>query len=140
VSIFGSILSKLGIGDHAGAAPGTTTAPAAPAPNATVNTPHPAAAPVQYESKLIPVTDVMAKLEGMAAEHKEKLNWKTSIVDLLKLLGLDSSFAARKELAVELGCPTEKLGDSAQMNMWLHKAVLIKIAGNGGNIPPDMLD
>ena len=82
----------------------------------------------------------MAKLEGMAAEHKEKLNWKTSIVDLMKLLGLDSSYAARKELAVELGCPTEKLADSAQMNMWLHKAVLIKIAGNGGNIPPDMLD
>lgn len=139
MSIFGSILSKLGIGDHADA-PGTTAAPAAPAPNATVSAPAPPAPPIHYESKLIPVTDVMAKLEGMAAEHKEKLNWKTSIVDLMKLLGLDSSYAARKELAVELGCPTEKLADSAQMNMWLHKAVLIKIAGNGGNIPPDMLD
>jgi len=137
VSIFGSILNKLGIGEHADS---PAAAPAAPAPNATVSAPTPPAPPIHYESKLIPVTDVMAKLEGMAAEHKEKLNWKTSIVDLLKLLGLDSSFAARKELAVELGCPTEKLGDSAQMNMWLHKAVLIKIAGNGGNIPPDMLD
>ncbi len=134
MSIFGKILSKLGIGDHADAAP------AAAAPNATINAPAPPAPPIAYESKAIPVVDVMAKLEGMAAKHTEKLNWKTSIVDLLKLLGLDSSFAARKDLAVELGCPTEKLGDSAQMNMWLHKAVLIKVAGNGGNIPPDMLD
>lgn len=140
MSIFGSILSKLGIGDHADASAGAAAAPTATAPNATVSAPAPPAPPIHYESKLIPVTDVMAKLEGMAAEHKEKLNWKTSIVDLMKLLGLDSSYAARKELAVELGCPTEKLADSAQMNMWLHKAVLIKIAGNGGNIPPDMLD
>ena len=70
--------------------------------------------------------DVVAKLEGLAAAHKEKLNWKTSIVDLLKLLGLDSSLTARKELATELKCPTEKMADSAQMNMWLHKTVLRK--------------
>jgi hypothetical protein len=60
-------------------------------------------------------------------------------VDLLKLLGLESSFAARKELAVELGCPSEKMGDSAQMNMWLHKTVLQKLADNGGNIPKELL-
>jgi len=70
----------------------------------------------------------------------QKLNWKVSIVDLLKLLGLESSFAARKELAVELGCPSEKMGDSAQMNMWLHKTVLQKLADNGGNIPKELLD
>ena len=68
-----------------------------------------------------------------------KFNWQTSIVDLMKLLSLDSSLAARKELAGELGCPAEKMGDSAQMNMWLHKTVLQKLAANGGNIPADLL-
>ena len=61
-------------------------------------------------------------------------------MDLLKLLGLDSSFAARKELATELGCPADKMGDSAQMNMWLHKTVLQKLAQNGGNIPKELLN
>lgn len=82
--------------------------------------------------------DVVARLKEMADAHTEKLNWKVSIVDLLKLLNLDSSLAARKELATELGCPTEKMGDSAQMNMWLHKTVLRKLAENGGNIPADL--
>ena len=54
---------------------------------------------------------MVAKLEGLVAAHKEKLNWKTSIVDLMKLLGLDNSLVARKELATELGCPTQKMGD-----------------------------
>ena len=62
-----------------------------------------------------------------------------SIVDLLKLLGIDSSLTARKELATELACPPEKMGDSAQMNMWLHKTVLQKIADNGGNVPSELL-
>ena len=62
-----------------------------------------------------------------------------SIVDLMKLLGMDSSLAARKELATELGCPADKMGDSAQMNMWLHKTVLAKIAENGGNVPQELL-
>ena len=88
----------------------------------------------------VPVVDVVAKLETLAAESTEQLNWKSSIVDLLKLLGIDSSFAARKELAVELGCPPEKMADSAEMNVWLHKTVLAKIAENGGNIPANMLD
>lgn len=81
----------------------------------------------------------MAKLEGLAAAQKEKLNWKTSIVHLMKLLGLDSSLIARKELATELGCPVQKMGDSAQMNLWLHKTVLQKLADNGGNIPKELL-
>jgi len=75
-----------------------------------------------------------------AAANPQKLNWKVSIVDLLKLLDLDSSFAARKELAVELGCPADAMGDSAKMNMWLHKTVLKKLAENGGNIPKELLD
>jgi len=88
----------------------------------------------------IPLVDVMARLEELANANPQKLNWKTSIVDLLKLLGIDSSFSARKELAIELGCPEEKMKDSAQMNMWLHKTVLKKIAENGGNIPKELLD
>jgi hypothetical protein len=84
--------------------------------------------------------DVVAKLEGLAAAHAEKLNWRTSIVDLLKLLGLDSSLAARKDLAHELAIPDALLEDSAQMNTWLHKTVLQKLAENGGNIPKELLD
>jgi hypothetical protein len=125
MSIFSTILSKLGFGKGA-------VAEAAPAP-ASVAPAQSAAAPVSQ-------VDVVAKLEGMAGSHPEKLNWKTSIVDLLKLLGIDSSLTARKELASELGCPADKMGDSAQMNIWLHKTVLAKIAENGGNIPADLLD
>jgi hypothetical protein len=61
-------------------------------------------------------------------------------VDLLKLLDIDSSFAARKELATEFGCPKELMGDSAKMNIWLHKTVLARIAANGGNVPKELLD
>jgi hypothetical protein len=125
MSLFGKILDTLGFGSQAQAAPTEASAPAA-APTAT--------------SQAIPVVDVVSKLEGLATKHPEKLNWKVSIVDLLKLLGLDSSLAARKELANELGCPTEKLGDSVQMNTWLHKTVLQKLADNGGNVPADLLD
>ena len=91
-------------------------------------------------SKEIPLVDVMAKLEAMAAEKNMELNWKTSIADLLFLLDMDNSYEARKELAIELGCPAEKMEDSAQMNTWLHTTVLEKIAENGGNIPMELLD
>ena len=129
MGIFSSILSKLGFGEEkkeevvAEAAPAAISVEAAPA------------APVAISE-----VDVVTRLEGMAAAHAEKLNWKTSIVDLLKLLGLDSSLAVRKELAAELGCPADKMGDSAQMNMWLHKTVLSRIAQNGGNVPKELLD
>ena len=132
MSIFGSILEKLGLKKPAAqAAPPPPTAPVPqPAP-----VPQAPPAPVP-----IPVVDVMANMAALAAKNPQKLNWKESIVDLLKLLGIDSSLAARKELATELGCPPEKMGDSAQMNMWLHKTVLKKIAENGGNIPKELLD
>lgn len=126
MSFFSKILSKLGFGEDA--------APAAPAPEAVA-----VAAPVATAPAAIAVVDVVAQLEALAAQSTEKLNWKQSIVDLLKLLGLDSSLASRKELAAELGCPAEKMGDSAQMNMWLHKTVLQKLAENGGNIPAELL-
>jgi len=82
--------------------------------------------------------DVVAKLELLGAGTD--LNWKVSIVDLLKLLDIDSSREARNELAEELGCPPELMSDSAKMNTWLHKTVLKKIAENGGNIPQSLLD
>lgn len=129
MGIFSNILAKLGFGsDKVDAAaqkePATEAATAA------------SATPVV---KAISVVDVVAHMEALAKAHAEKLNWKVSIVDLMKLLGLDSSMTARKALAVELGCPAEKMGDSAQMNMWLHKTVLQKLADNGGNIPADLL-
>lgn len=84
--------------------------------------------------------DVTAQLEQKAAASGQKLNWRTSIVDLLKLLDIDSSLQARKELATELGCPPNLMNDSAQMNTWLHKAVMQKLAANGGKVPAELLD
>ena len=85
--------------------------------------------------------DVVSKLDALAKSNPQKLDWKVSIVDLLKLLDLDSSLASRKELAVELGCPAEKIsGDYSEMNVWLHKEVLKRIAANGGNIPQSLLN
>jgi len=134
MGFFSNILEKLGM-KEAAAAPVITPPAAAPAPAATP-APAPAAAPVVNP---IAMVDVMTLLTDKAASHPEKLNWKTSIVDLLKLLGLDSSLAARKELAKELYCPDELMADSAKMNMWLHKQVLGHIAANGGNIPAELL-
>ena len=135
MGLFGSILAKLGFGKPE-PAPAPAPAPL-PVPPAASAAPVPAAPPAPAP---IAVVDVVAQLEQRAAANPQKLNWKTSIVDLLKLLELDSSFAARKELAVELGCPADFMGDSAKMNVWLHKTVLAKIAENGGNVPKDLLD
>jgi len=112
---------------------------AAPAPKVAV-----AQAPAQpgQTMKAAPVAisevDVVKHLEELSAG--KGLNWKVSIVDLLKLLDIDSSREARNELAEELGVPAELKSDSAKMNVWLHKAVLKKIAENGGNIPQSLLD
>ncbi len=129
MGLFNTILEKLGFGkkDDAPAA-------AAPAPTSA-----PVAAPAAPAPVAISEVDVVSKLEALAAANTQKLNWKVSIVDLMKLLGLDSSLDARKTLATELGCPQDKMGDSAKMNMWLHKTVLQKLAENGGNIPKELL-
>jgi len=135
MGFFGNILEKLGFGS-ATAAPTPTPPPpstAAPAGPVTAQVAPPPPSP-------IPLVDVVAQLERRAAANPQKLNWRTSIVDLLKLLEIDSSYAARKELAIELGCPAELMGESAKMNMWLHKTVLARIAANGGNVPQDLLD
>jgi hypothetical protein len=136
MSFFGKILEKLGL-KSAKAEPAPVPPPKAPAPGVV---PKPAAPPQPPAPRPIAVVDVVAQLEKLAAASPLKLNWKVSIVDLLKLLDIDSSFGARKELAVELGCPGELMGDSAKMNMWLHKTVLKKIADNGGNVPKELLD
>jgi uncharacterized protein DUF3597 len=83
--------------------------------------------------------DVNAVLNEMASKNSQKLDWRKSIVDLMKLVGMDSSLASRKELATELGYTGDK-DDSATMNIWLHKQVLKKLAENGGKVPQDLLD
>jgi len=85
------------------------------------------------------MVDVVGHLEKLAANNPQKLNWRTSIVDLLKLLDIDSSLAARKELAHELGAPADLKDGSADMNTWLHRTALRKIAENGGNVPQELL-
>ena len=133
MGFFSNILAKLGIGSDS--APAPTAAPATPTAPAT-----PAATSAAPATPAVALVDVVAQLEQRASADPKKLNWRTSIVDLLKLLDIDSSFAARKELATELGCPADLMGDSAKMNIWLHKAVLARIAANGGNVPKDLLD
>ena len=82
--------------------------------------------------------DVAAVLNGLAAKNPEKLDWRHSIVDLMKLVGMDSSLSARKELAEDLHFTGDK-NDSASMNIWLHKEVLKKLSQNGGKVPPELL-
>lgn len=133
MSFFSKILEKLGIGS-------AKAAPPPPPVQAPPQAAAPMAPPPPPPPRPIAVVDVVAQLEEWAAATPQKLNWKTSIVDLLKLLDLDSSLTARKELAAELGCPADFMGDSARMNVWLHKTVLKRIADNGGNIPVELLD
>ena len=167
MGLFSKILGKLGIGKKEDkpqsasavlggkptvkptAKPASTIRPMPAAPKPGVKpTPPPAGMPKERELTAKPTApaaavaisevDVVKKLEELG--KGKNLNWKVSIVDLLKLLELDSSFDARKELATELGCPAELMGDSAKMNTWLHKEVLRQIAANGGNIPKELLD
>jgi len=131
--------ASLAAGSPQGAPPGA--APAAPtaSPTASTSPSPPPPTTAQPAPTAMSTVDVMGQLEKLAASNPQKLNWRTSIVDMLKLLGMDSSLTARKNLAVELGCPTDKLADSAQMNTWLHRQVLEKLAQNGGNVPKDLL-
>lgn len=129
MSIFGSILSA--IFHHAKAATPDTTSPAnaGAQPSAAA-----AAAPGSIPPAGTPV-NVDAVLADLAAKNGQNLNWQESIVDLLKLLGLDSSLDARKKLAGELGGYTGDTNDSATMNVWLIKEVRQKLAENGGKVP-----
>ena len=146
MGLLSNLISK--IFSHAPAT-AVATAPAvagAPAAQPTVATqptataaPPPAAAPMPSAPKPAPpIVDIAAVMEGLAAKNAEKLDWKRSIVDLMKLVGMDSSLSARKELATELHY-TGDMNDSASMNVWLHKEVLKKLAENGGKVPPELL-
>jgi len=130
MSIFGKIMGAI-FGSHpASAAPAGGTAsgsaPAGSAPTASA----PSSAPAQ-------TVDVAAIVDKLVAAQNEKLEWRTSIVDLLKALDIDSSLAARKDLAKELGYSGD-MNDSASMNVWLHKQVMSKLAANGGKLPPEI--
>jgi len=121
------------------AKPATATQPTAAAASAAAAPPAAATPPMPSAPKPAPpVVDIAAVMSGLAAKNPEKLDWKRSIVDLMKLVGMDSSLSARKELATELHY-TGDMNDSASMNVWLHKEVLKKLAENGGKVPPELL-
>jgi hypothetical protein len=134
MGILSNIFHKIFPGSKPEAAqPAAAPAPAAAAP-AAAPAPQPAAA-----TPVTPLVDVEAILTTMQQQNSQPLNWRTSIVDLLKLLNLDSSLASRKELADELHYTGDK-NDSASMNIWLHKQVMIKLAENGGKVPAELKD
>ena len=130
MGIFSNIMSKI-----FGHKPKTAPAPA-PTP-AQAPTPTAAATPAQAPAPE-PV-DVTAVLDDLAANNPQKLDWRHSIVDLMKLVGMESSLSERKELADELGFTGDK-GDSATMNIWLHKQVIKKLSENGGKVPAELMD
>ncbi len=131
MGIFGNIMSAIfGSASAAPAAPSATSTSAPAAPGSASAPAAPGAAPMSQ-------VDVAAVLTKLAAEKKEKLDWRKSIVDLMKLLDLDSSLSARKELAKELNYSGDT-NDSASMNIWLHKQVMVKLADNGGKVPEDL--
>ena len=161
MSIFGNILEKLGLRKSKDSRPPTTEqmrpSPSAPPRSAArqgssatrrssveEENSAPGSAPsggaTTSSKPPVAMVDVTAHLEQLATKNSEQLNWRTSIVDLLKLLDIDSSAAARRELAEELGAPSGLQHGSAEMNTWLHRTVLRKIADNGGNVPKELLD
>ena len=136
MGLFKNLMNKI---FHAGAnaeAPHDAYRPDQPRPAAGAGA-QPAATAAPTATAQGPV-DIAAVLDRMAAANPEKLDWKHSIVDLMKLVGMDSSLAERKELAADLKY-TGDMSDSATMNMWLHKEVMKRLAENGGKVPADLL-
>jgi hypothetical protein len=131
MSILGNIMSVI-FGHSSSAA--AATAPASTAPATPAAQPTPAAPPTATPAAPV---DVAAIMDGLAAKSSERLDWRRSIVDLMKLINLDSSLTARKELAQELSY-TGDMNDSASMNIWLHKQVMTKLAENGGKVPDEL--
>jgi 3-oxoacyl-ACP reductase-like protein len=133
MGLFNNLMSKI-FSHAAPAAGGSSAAPAAAAPSSAPAT----AAAVAAPAVDAPPVDVAAILNVLAAKNPEKLDWKHSIVDLMKLVGMDSSFTARKELAKDLNY-TGDMNDSASMNIWLQKQVMLKLSQNGGKVPAELL-
>lgn len=143
MSIFSKIKSAI-FGEHGPVGSGhfgtpKDAAPAAPAPQTTAAQPAPTPAPTAAPAAPTQPVDVEAVLSGIAQRKSSDLNWRSSIVDLMKLLDLDSSLDNRKELATELGYTGAKDG-SAEMNIWLHKAVMRELEKNGGTVPAGLKD
>jgi hypothetical protein len=140
MGMFNNLMSK--IFGHATAAPSAAAAvPNTTIESATTPTPTtPAASAVSSvaSSAAAKNVDVTAILDDLAAKNSEKLDWRKSIVDLMKLVGMDSSLSARKELAKDLHYSGNE-SDSATMNVWLHKEVIVKLSENGGKVPPELL-
>ena len=136
MSILGRIIGS--IFGRAEAAPATAMGGAKEAISGAATSIAAAASAAAEPVKALSAVDLVALMEGKAAAAGQPLNWRTSIVDLMKLLNLDSSLGARKELATELGY-TGDMNDSATMNIWLHKQVMKKVAENGGTVPADLL-
>jgi Domain of unknown function (DUF3597) len=146
MGMFTSLMAK--IFGHASATPTATpsttiesaTAPSATTPAASAVSPATAAPAATPDAAAAPAqtVDVPAILDSLAAKNREKLDWKKSIVDLLKLVDMDSSLSARKQLATELHYSGDE-NDSASMNVWLHKQVLRELSEHGGKIPPELL-
>ena len=133
MSIFGNIMSAIfGHSSAAAAAPAAATQPGTPAAQ-----PAPSAVASGAGASPTSPVDVAAIMDDLAAKTPQQLNWRTSIVDLMKLINLDSSLAARKELAQELHYSGDT-NDSASMNIWLHKQVMTKLAENGGKVPDEL--
>ncbi len=131
-NIFGKIFHRGGAAAQPAGTPASTTVAAAPGTQQPAPQQAPAAAAMER-------VDVEQVLNGMAAKNGQQLNWRSSIVDLMKLLDLDSSLQARQSLADELHYTGDK-GDSASMNIWLHKQVMHKLEENGGKVPADLKD
>jgi Domain of unknown function (DUF3597) len=134
MSIFGSIMSKIFGGGEAAAA---TSSPQSASASTSGSTPINASTGSTSATAPGQSVDVEAVLTDLASKNSQQLNWRASIVDLMKLLNLDSSFNARKELAQELNYNGD-MNDSAAMNIWLHKQVMQKLADNGGKVPDDL--
>jgi len=130
MSFFGSLFNRI-LGHANAATPTDASAPNTPASEAV------ATAALAGTATAMQGVDVAAVLGDMASKAGQKLNWETSIVDLMKLVGLDSSLANRQALAKELAY-TGDMGDSAGMNIWLHKQVMAKLAANGGKLPANL--
>jgi hypothetical protein len=135
MGIFGTILSKIFPANHPAAAAANAASPSPSGPSAAATGAGTGSAAATAAAA--PQVDVVAVLTQMAQQHAEKLNWRTSIVDLMKLLGLDSSLNSRKELAKELHYAGDA-NDSASMNIWLQKQVMQKLAENGGKVPEEL--
>jgi hypothetical protein len=136
MSIFGDIMSAI-FGRSASAAPAGSAPQMQPPPTGSAPQVQPAPTSATAKPATQTTVDVAAVLDGLAKQKKQKLKWRTSIVDLMKLLDLDSSAAARKRLAEELHYQGD-MTNSAKMNIWLHKQVMIKLAENGGKVPEDL--